>query len=150
MPQRWLGCLDARVPSILQASGFLTKPVDFDLIQGELPRAVRRNGLTERGEGAVQELDDPKPRTGGWTWGHGCRAWACQIVIALSGSTEPRTTLHITRLTYTNVRSRDDPTLRRRGREGPQWVGLTRSTNYTRTTGFGASRSLPRVPVKVS
>jgi hypothetical protein len=26
-------------------------------------------------------------------------------------------------LTYTNVRSGDDPTLRRRGREGPQWVG---------------------------
>jgi class 3 adenylate cyclase len=40
-----------------------------DLGSTEAPTAVRCNGLTERGEGAVEETrrSDPKPRISGWT-----------------------------------------------------------------------------------
>jgi hypothetical protein len=53
------------VQTILQASEFLTKPVDFDPIKENSRSFPPRR--TERGEGAVEEIDDPKPIAGGWT-----------------------------------------------------------------------------------
>jgi hypothetical protein len=36
------------------------------------------------------------------------------------------------------------------GHEGPDWIGLTRSTHERRTAGFGATLSSSPVPVKVA
>jgi hypothetical protein len=64
-----------------------------------------------------------------------------QILAALSASAEPRMTLQISGSTaYKNVRSRGDPTLRRRGREGPQWVGLSRWLGSSAVDGFDEPR----------
>jgi hypothetical protein len=43
----------------LQAFEFLTNPVDFDLVKESSSDSCPPHGLTERGEGAVEELDDP-------------------------------------------------------------------------------------------
>jgi hypothetical protein len=70
------------------------------------------------------------------------RALAWQIVIALSGSAEPRMALHMSGSTdITNVRSRDDPTLRHGDVAGDGPVCAATSTTNLRgvASGYAAS-----------